>query len=514
MRLNLMLEKTLNYVDKHALLFILLVFVFRLFFLFSNHLVLIGDESYYWDWSRQPDWCYYSKPPMVAWLIGLFTHVLGDYPAILRLPTVFLGSGFLIYFHALAKACYGQRAASFALLLILATPDNVIANLLMTIDPPLYCFWMISIYYLYQALFNPVSKLSHWFIAGLFGALALLSKQAALLLPLILLIFILTNKQRYHYLKKPYCLFLLPMLLASLPLLYWNAQHDWIMLGHSKSHFSHQGVSSLLESLDSAKKFIFYQLLLISPLIFIASLFISGLLLYRYRRITSTQQFLVLFGAMPLMFVLGLSFGQKVQGNWPMLFYFPVLILLAGYWQAGRWRKFLEYSLATGLMMVLITYLLPSLLQIFHLEDTKLNPVRRYRHWQTLANNIQTIRQTAIADLSHSFVVALGHRNLASELAFYLPDHPKVYRYQADGYIVSQYELWPNPDAFIGGNALIISDPDNPVPEAIKNAFSQFHYISTVANPKQANSPYDLYLGEHLLAWPSTGLALQPSYQD
>ena len=31
---------------------------------------LAPDEAHYWDWSRQPDWCYYSKGPLVAWLIG------------------------------------------------------------------------------------------------------------------------------------------------------------------------------------------------------------------------------------------------------------------------------------------------------------------------------------------------------------------------------------------------------------------------------------------------------------
>ena len=30
---------------------------------------LSPDEAHYWDWSRQPDWAYYSKGPLVAWLI-------------------------------------------------------------------------------------------------------------------------------------------------------------------------------------------------------------------------------------------------------------------------------------------------------------------------------------------------------------------------------------------------------------------------------------------------------------
>ncbi|MFZ4647236.1 MAG: hypothetical protein ACOYNP_15905, partial [Gemmataceae bacterium] len=32
---------------------------------------LAQDEAHYWDWSRNLDWSYYSKGPLVAWLIAL-----------------------------------------------------------------------------------------------------------------------------------------------------------------------------------------------------------------------------------------------------------------------------------------------------------------------------------------------------------------------------------------------------------------------------------------------------------
>src|SRR5262245_31657226 len=32
-------------------------------------LELAPDEAHYWDWSRHLDWSYYSKGPLVAWLI-------------------------------------------------------------------------------------------------------------------------------------------------------------------------------------------------------------------------------------------------------------------------------------------------------------------------------------------------------------------------------------------------------------------------------------------------------------
>src|SRR5579871_3391214 len=39
---------------------------------------LASDEAHYWDWSRELDWCYYSKGPLVAWLISGSCELFGS----------------------------------------------------------------------------------------------------------------------------------------------------------------------------------------------------------------------------------------------------------------------------------------------------------------------------------------------------------------------------------------------------------------------------------------------------
>lgn len=496
-----MLEKALRWIDEHLLVLLLAILVVRGGFLFSNGLNLIGDESYYWDWSRQPDWCYYSKPPMVAWLIGIFTWLLGDYTAVVRMPTLLLGTLFLFYFHATAKAFYGGRAAALALLLVLATPINVLANFLMTIDPPLYCFWIMSLYYLRRALFDADGH--SWLWAGCASAAALLSKQAAIALPVMLLLFLLIDAPRRHFLKREFWLYLLPMLLAAVPILLWNQQHDWVMFGHSKSHFGNHQSVSLVKHLQHALNFLLYQLLLLSPVIWLLTLVVSiqtGLL---FRRLTGEQRFLWLMGPMLLLGVLLLSLLQKVQGNWPMPFYITGLILLAGSWAEGAWNRAVKWGLGVGFLMVLTTYLLPIVLQVTHLKDTAFDPTKRFKSWQEIAINVHFERLMSQTDLADSFVVALGHRYLASELGFYLPDHPKVYRFEESGQITSQYEVWPGPEQYVGKNAFIVGEtPEAEVPEALKKAFDSFKFIAEVANPGNHRSTYFVYLGENLKAWP------------
>src|SRR3954468_1375377 len=41
-------------------------------------LELAPDEAHYWQWSRHLDWSYYSKGPLVAWLIRASCELFGD----------------------------------------------------------------------------------------------------------------------------------------------------------------------------------------------------------------------------------------------------------------------------------------------------------------------------------------------------------------------------------------------------------------------------------------------------
>ena len=52
--------------------------VYRFLTIKLSGISLFFDESQYWDWSRHLDWGYYSKPPFIAALIWLSTHLFGS----------------------------------------------------------------------------------------------------------------------------------------------------------------------------------------------------------------------------------------------------------------------------------------------------------------------------------------------------------------------------------------------------------------------------------------------------
>src|SRR6476659_5798667 len=49
---------------------------------------LSGDEAQYWDWSRQLDWSYYSKGPLIAYIIRASCNIFGGTMQVVRYPAV------------------------------------------------------------------------------------------------------------------------------------------------------------------------------------------------------------------------------------------------------------------------------------------------------------------------------------------------------------------------------------------------------------------------------------------
>ena len=75
-----------------ALGWLLLLTLLHLWMIASGRWPLSADEAHYWEWSRRLDWSYYSKGPMVAYLIALSTRLGGHTESWVRLPAVLLGT--------------------------------------------------------------------------------------------------------------------------------------------------------------------------------------------------------------------------------------------------------------------------------------------------------------------------------------------------------------------------------------------------------------------------------------
>jgi hypothetical protein len=105
---------------------------------------------------------------------------------------------------------------------------------------------------------------------------------------------------------------------------------------------------------------------------------------------------------------------------------------------------------------------------------------------------------------ANTFVMALGHRYSAAQMAFNMPQHPRTYRWEPSGHPMSQYEVWPGPEERVGDDALIFSYGALPAPVA--ECFEKTEPLGRVEVPLgDAPRVFEVFLGHRLKTWKKVG---------
>ena len=110
---------------------VLLATSLRILVLSNQAYPLYGDEAQYWVWSRHLDWGYYSKPPLIAWLIRLGTLWLGNGEFGVRALSPFLHAGTAILLYLTGRRLYDSRVGFWTALAYASLPAVSVSSLLM-----------------------------------------------------------------------------------------------------------------------------------------------------------------------------------------------------------------------------------------------------------------------------------------------------------------------------------------------------------------------------------------------
>ena len=160
-----------------------------------------SQEAYYWTYAQHPDLSYFDHPPMVAWLIWLGTALFGDGAIGVRFGTWLCGLGTAWFGVLLLRdfqvSKFGQ---SLWLLVSMGCPILVVARCLANPDPPLVCFWTLTLLALWRARSG---SYLWWAMAGVAAGLALLSKYTAAFLAVGGVAMLLFDPQLRRQLKRP-----------------------------------------------------------------------------------------------------------------------------------------------------------------------------------------------------------------------------------------------------------------------------------------------------------------------
>ena len=464
---------------------LLLGFLAHLNYLINDcPLDLSGDEAHYWDWSRQLDLSYYSKGPLVAYIIRASCAVFGDVMWAVRLPALLLGVGTSLLTYWLTRKLFGsERLALGAVLLTHIVPMFIAGSVLMTIDPPFYFCWAAATCFAVLAIRD--GRRWAWVLMGVALGFGFLAKYAAFLWLVGLGVLLVSDRDARRWLRTPWpWMMVFVAMLFTIPVIVWNAQHGWVSARHVGKQTGTSGEAAF--ALKNVGDFLGGQFGAIGPPLFILMVAAIWRGWRAARRGDSphgwAQRFLLCIGLPFFILVFITSFRAKVQVNWPAPAYFTLIILTSFFlatvlkrrdtWRP--WRGFFWTGVGLGLLVMPLAHNFDWLYPVFarinqsidnpkkHLQPRKLDPTARLRGWQEMGAAVEAQRAAMSPD---TFVLCQDYQTTA-EMAFYVRGHPKTY--YAGSYAkdpeersrFTQYDMWPDrrldQPALIGRDAVYV----------------------------------------------------------
>lgn len=391
----------------------------RLVALFATRLELYPDEAQYWLWSRTLDFGYYSKPPMVAWLIWASTAIGGDAEPWVRLSAPLIHGLTALCVHGIGRRLYGPSTGFTAAALYLLMPAVQLSSLVVATDAPMLLFLALSLL-AYVELPGADGRRRGLLALGLGAALGLafLSKYAAIYGVIGIVLHLAISRQaRAAWTWQAALLSLGAALAVVTPNLIWNARHSFATVQHTAANANWQSRS--LFNFGELTDFIGSQFGVFGPIPF--AVLIGGAVVLAVRRRLQTPDLLLLcFSAPALLIVTIQAFVSRANANWAAAGYVAAVILVAAW--LLRWRAKWWLIAALALQGVVAAVFLACVMNQGVAERLNLtNSFKRAKGWEQMT---EELAERAMREPKGSLsVVAVNDRFLFNAAAYYGRDY-------------------------------------------------------------------------------------------
>lgn len=443
----------MNY-RKLIFFFIIIITLLRLIII--NLFPLLGDEAYYWQWSRHLDFSYYEQGPILALIIffsTLFNKINNEFTV--RSGAVLLFTLTMIFCVLIYRKIYtDDRAQKGSFLNLLAINSTFLYSglaILMMHDTVMIFFYSIFIY-IFLFIIEKPDNFIYWILCGIIFAFAIMSKFSILIVyPAILLfIFLCGEPQKYIY---GFILFTVITLIFLSPVFYWNFNHNFASINYL---FIRSGFEATI-NLKNIFNFLAGQLLLLNPFLFIF-LFISAFIKLKANKFKPILFLSVIFLFPQLVFFI-LSFRSKIEANWPGFSYLPAFFLTTDYLinsNSKSFRKYFYFLIIFGLFLCMAGYLLlPFYSKTQFIKSS--NALTKSYGYKNIAIKINNIYNKY--DNKDKLFIATRHYQMASLLAFYTPKNPEIYiliNHESS----KNYRFWKEYEKLINYDCLFIYSED------------------------------------------------------
>jgi len=445
---------------------VLLLAAYRALVIWGSDLPLFYDQAYYYYWSLDPAWGYFSKPPMVAWLIFVTTSLWGSSELAINIGGIIMYSLTAFAVYGIGRRLYDERTGVWAGISFACMPVVGFNSLFVSTDAPLLFFWALTILLFTKAIEQ--GRWYWWIGTGVAAGLGLLSKYTMGVLALGLLAFLLTDRRHRHWLidRRLWAgLAVAGLLLA--PNLWWNAQHDFISFRHT-AEISH--LDRELFHPARLAEFLALQFAVFGPVY-------MGIFV---RRSASAQGYrddadrLMLFAALAMLGVIGLqALLSRAHMNWAAPAYVSATVLVSAWLVRGNRRRLFAWAMAVNLVLLSLFYHYHPIARMFGVELTRnQTPYHRILGWRELGAEVSQVRAAY-----PQAVLLSDSRKLLAYLSYYsTPRDMRVAWWQPSGGLArNHYQLVADISDSQANEFLFVGE--GPLPDADLARFESHEYL-------------------------------------
>lgn len=474
-----------NSTRAQLVLWLIIISLYRILSLLQPQISLFFDEAYYVHWSEALDFGYYSKPPMVAWCIALFTHILGtsEFTVKLAAPTLYFLSTLVVY--EIAICCVTQRAALYAAIIFSCTPIVGFNSLFFTTDSPLILCWALSTLLAIKCLTH--NKPMYWLLLGITLGAGMLSKYSFAALALGLLLFIAVNK-RVDIIRNP--LFWLTIVIGTAiasPNLYWNWQHGFASYAHTHD---------IAQLSDAAIKPIALIHFLISQVFIFGLVWVAVIIGKRSTLKAGFQQpqllSLLLCTMLPLLVLISLqALLSRAFANWSAPFIIPASIFAGVAVSQCRRRAFI-IGCTFNLLLLGLIYHWPQIQSLARVEASERNsPYFRLMGWEQLGQSAKPILtqypEASLLSDSRELLAYIGFYSdtPAAQLYFWNPDRNRI---------ENHYDLVHNVDTTVRSQQTFLFITKTPLAASALDRFENTQFVAKHSLTINSNLTREIYI--------------------
>ncbi|MEJ2117663.1 MAG: glycosyltransferase family 39 protein [Alphaproteobacteria bacterium] len=397
------------------LLCVTVLTAFRLGALYFSHTELFFDEAQYWFWSQDLAAGYYSKPPLIAWIIRTFTEICGNGEACVRAPSPLLHAATAMVVYGIGSSLSDARVGFWAGLVYATLPGVSFSSGLISTDVPLLLFVALALWAV-VSLREGVTLLRVVALGVALG-MGLLAKYAMSYFVLSLVVYALVSAKGRTMLKAP--LFYLAPAIAVLflaPNIAWNVGNGFATFSHTADNAGWGG--SLFHWKD-ALEFLIGQLGVAGPVIFVTFVWLCIAWMRQprgWRTLDDREKLLLAFSIPVLVLMMVQSFISRAHANWAAFAYIAVTVLVTAAMLRANWTRLFRASIGLHIAVMLALGAGGMLAGNFASLGVR-DPYSRVLGWRAIAD--ATITKAHDGGFR---AIATDRRALAASLLYYLRD--------------------------------------------------------------------------------------------